>query len=363
MNREGRAYGFREKWLEPIRSHVEKMSASTTLLVVAGLLIFLYVLRPILLPFVLAGIIAYIFTPLVDWASQRWRVKRWIPALLVVLCLMSVAAVVIFLGGPPLMQEARSVAGDLKGTISALAHKLIGNRSFHMFGGNINADTIAQDVVSGLHNWMGSSQILGIMILAFTAIFGFILSWVLLGYFLIDAHRIASGLLWLVPPSHRPFVSRVWERLNPVLHRYFVGIALVVVYASCAAYIGLGLFLGLQHAIVLALLTGFLEIIPLIGPAASAVLAGLVAVQESKSSWGIITYIFYAAALRISIDEFFGPIVLGRAGRVRPVLVMFCFLAGGLLFGMIGVVLAVPTALTVKAVLAELYGDVNAEAK
>ena len=126
---------------------------------------------------------------------------------------------------------------------------------------------------------------------------------------------------------------------------------------STAAYIGLGLFLGLKHALVLALLTGFLEVIPLIGPAASAVIGGLVAVQEAASAGGIIAYIIYAAALRVSIDQFFGPIVLGRAGRIPPVLVIFCFLAGGLLFGIVGVVLAVPVALAVRITLNVLYEE------
>ncbi len=123
------------------------------------------------------------------------------------------------------------------------------------------------------------------------------------------------------------------------------------------AYIGLGLFLDLQHAVFLAIMTGFLEVIPVIGPAASAVIAGLVAVEEAKSSWGIIAYVIYAVILRVSIDEFFGPIVLGRAGRVPPVLVIFCFLSGGILFGIVGIVLAIPVALTVKATLNELYKE------
>jgi predicted PurR-regulated permease PerM len=115
------------------------------------------------------------------------------------------------------------------------------------------------------------------------------------------------------------------------------------------------MFLGLHHAVVLALVTGFLEVIPLVGPAAAAVIAGLVAVQEAKSTAGIIGYVIYAIALRISIDQFFGPIVLGRAGRIPPVLVIFCFLAGGLLFGVVGVVMAVPVALSIRTTLRVLY--------
>jgi predicted PurR-regulated permease PerM len=141
------------------------------------------------------------------------------------------------------------------------------------------------------------------------------------------------------------------------MRRYFLGVGLVVIYASTAAYIGLGLILHIHNALFLALMTGLLEIIPVIGPVASGTIAGLVAMGQAQSSWNIIEYIIYAVALRISIDEFFGPIVLGKAAYMRPVLVIFCFLAGGMLFGIVGVILAVPAALAVKAILGEVYEE------
>jgi hypothetical protein len=61
-------------------------------------------------------------------------------------------------------------------------------------------------------------------------------------------------------------VERIWKRLDPLLTRYFIGIIVVVVYSSTAAYIGLGLVLRLQQAPTLALTTGLLETIPMIGP-------------------------------------------------------------------------------------------------
>ena len=131
----------------------------------------------------------------------------------------------------------------------------------------------------------------------------------------------------------------------------------VIVYAGCAAYIGLGLFLRLRHAAFLAALTGLLEVLPVVGPALSAVIAGLVAIQEAKSVWSIVAYVIYASALRLSIDQLVGPLVLGNAARVHPTLVIFCFLAGGALFGIVGVILAVPFALTVKVALATIYGE------
>jgi predicted PurR-regulated permease PerM len=97
--------------------------------------------------------------------------------------------------------------------------------------------------------------------------------------------------------------------------------------------------------------------IPVIGPGAAAVIAGLVAVHNAAGIGAIIAYALYATALRIPIDQLFGPLALGTAARVHPVLVIFCFLSGALLFGVIGVIMAVPIALVVKVTLALLYDE------
>ena len=89
----------------------------------------------------------------------------------------------------------------------------------------------------------------------------------------------------------------------------------------------------------------------------SAVAAGLVAFLQAKSVWGILGFAIYLTAIRLSIDQMVGPLILGKAARVHPTLVIFCFLAGGALFGIVGVILAVPAALTVKVVLAGIYGE------
>ena len=335
----------------------QELRASATVIgVVVALTIFVYLIRDILLPFVFAGILAYVCTPLVDWLAVRTRWPRWLFAVTVLLVLMALTAIFGILGGPPLAREIARASGDLQGTVEALMRQFMGNGTFTLLGetiGDRSPDSVGAD---GVRSWFAARDSgIALAALSFAVLFGFILSWVLLGYLLIDARRVSEGLFWLVPPHHRAFVYRVWSDLNPVLRRYFVGVALVVLYASIVAYIGLGLILHIHHAVFLALLTGMLEVIPIVGPGASAIIAGLVAVHEAQSAWNIIAYVIYASALRISIDQFFGPLVLGKAAFIRPALVIFCFLAGGLLFGVVGVVLAVPVALTIKSSLAELY--------
>jgi predicted PurR-regulated permease PerM len=338
------------------------LSPNATLALAAGALVFLYLVRSILLPFVIGGIVAYVCTPLVDWVALRARIPRWLPALAVLLVLMGLSALIAWLGIPAMVRETIRVVEDLHGAVEGFVRALIGNHTLHLMGATINAASLATYIVESVRTWISTdTRIIDLAEWGVAGLFGLILVWVLLGYFLIDAPQVARGMLWLVPPVHRPFVLRVWTQLNPLLRRYFIGVALVVVYASIAAYIGLGLALGLHHAVFLAMLTGLLEVIPIVGPATAAVIAGLVAVSHAASAWDILAYIAYAVALRVSIDQFFGPIVLGRAARVRPVVVIFCFLSGGVLFGIVGVILAVPVALIIRVVLAIRYGEPHTE--
>ena len=353
-----------------IRDHLRKegrlestsATAGKAVACIVALIVFLYLLRTMLLPFVLAGIAAFICHYVVEWLRPRLPLSRTVIAVIVLVAALVLAAVVGWLAVPPLLSEGKQIVGNLPALLKSIAHKFIGDQTLQAFGGSVNAQQVADKAVAGVRRWFSQERhILMVAVYSFTGLFGFILTLVVFAFFLLDSGRIAHGLFWLVPPRYRPFAARVWDELEPILGRYFVGIALVVIYASVAAYVGLGLFLGLKHAVLLSLMTGFLEVIPLVGPAASAIIAGFVAVQEAAGTGAIIAYVLYAAALRISIDQFFGPLVLGRAGRIPPVLVMFCFLAGGLLFGMVGVILAVPTALTIRTVLHVLYDESRLE--
>ncbi|MDE2262040.1 MAG: AI-2E family transporter [Gammaproteobacteria bacterium] len=342
----------------------EQFSNLTTITVVVGLVVFLYLVKDILLPFAVAAIAAFVTTPLVDWLAARTRVPRWVYGLAVLFAIMGLGALLGLLGAPPLLRELQRIAGNLQGTVTGFLQVLLGNRAFNLMGRQVDATALGAMIAHEAQSWMArNGRILELGAIGVAGFFGGILTLVLLGYFLLDAHRIGRGLAWLIPPRYRVFTTRVGRDLEPVLRRYFIGVGLVVLYASTAAYIGLGLVLKIQHAVFLALITGLLELIPFVGPAASAVIAGLVAVQQASSGWSIIAYCIYATALRISIDQFFGPLVLGRAAYVPPVLVIFCFLAGGLLFGIVGVMLSVPAALSIRILLGVIYQEPDAGSK
>jgi predicted PurR-regulated permease PerM len=323
-----------------------------------ALAIFLYFIKLILLPFVLAGIVAYICTPILDWAEKRTRWPRLLFAVALFLVLCGVSVFVVVIAAERLADEARGIAADLQGMLENLTRQAMGEQPITLFGYTTNAHDFAEAALERVRDWVGQTDQIAVLTgYSLAAAMGAFLTIVLLFYFLVSGRQVARGLFWIVPPHRRPLAARIWARLDPLLLRYFIGVLGVVAYAAIAAYVGLGVILGIKHAVLLALLTGILETVPVIGPTAAAILAGLVSLRTATGIINIAEYAAYATALRLSIDQIVGPIVLGRAAHVHPVLIIFCFLAGGVVLGIPGVILAVPVALVVKSTLATIYGD------
>jgi predicted PurR-regulated permease PerM len=323
-----------------------------------ALALFVYLVGFIVLPFVIAGIIAYICTPLLDWLAGRTGLPRPLLAVLLFLLLVGLAGVTFALAGRHLVAEIGGTLTDLQGTLDHLLHRAADGEPIRLFGRPIDVNGLARTIGDRIHGWFGRADRL--MLVAgygFATLVGTFLTVVLLCYFLVSGKSVARGLFWLVPPSRRPLVAQIGRRLDPVLKRYFVGLFVIVIYAVIAAYIGLGLILGIDHAFLLALLTGILETIPIIGSTMAAIVAGLVSLHTATGLSSIFAFALYAVLLRLSIDQIVAPLVLGSAANVHPVLIIFCFLTGAALLGIPGVILAVPAALTVKAALTTLYGD------
>jgi predicted PurR-regulated permease PerM len=321
-------------------------------------IVFVYLVQSILLPFVLAGAIAYICTPLIDFAAKRASLPRAVWASLAFVAIVTAVVAFAWLVFPELSESTVTLVGHLQDIVNEMARQILGDRSVLLFGRPMNSSEIADAAIDQIRDWLAQDAHLGtIAATGAAALLGGVLTAVLLFYFLLTGPSIGRALLWLVPPSRRMLVAAVCATVDPLLKRYFLGMFIIVLYATTAAYFGLGLILGIRHALFLAIVTGCLEAIPLVGPLSAIVVASLAAMRAAHGPWDLFSYAVYATALRLSIDQLIGPLVLGTVVRVHPVLVIFCFLVGGTLFGIAGVILAIPIALVIRCVLAMFYRE------
>ena len=174
-------------------------------------------------------------------------------------------------------------------------------------------------------------------------------------FLLRDAPRLFQWFRRILPASQRNELIPLFAQVNTLLGRYVRGQMFLIGVMSTVTFVGLSI-LQLPFALLLALMTGVLEVIPIVGPITAGAIACLVALGH-PAPWGLsqIWYVAIVAAmytvLRHSEDYFVIPLVIGRIVKLHPAVVIFSLLTGGALYGLLGVLIAVPVAATLRLVL------------
>jgi len=212
-----------------------------------------------------------------------------------------------------------------------------------------------QDLLPSLDNeeeigeWVGRALRLTTGVFEFFA--GIVLLVVILFFYLHSGRRLMEGATALLPESRREEVRQGADRAWKTLGRFFRG-QIVVAFAD-GFFIGIGLLvLSVPLALPLAILTFFGGLFPIVGALVTGVIAILVALAH-----GGFTLALLVTGLVILVQQaetnLLAPLVLGHAIRVHPLLIILSITAGGLVLGVLGAFLAVPTVAVVKTVWLE----------
>lgn len=322
---------------------------------IAVIVVFLFFVREILLPFVIAAAIAFILTPLVDWIARRFRIRRWIGAVGIYIVAVGAFGLLGYWVGGLIIKDSLQIAHQFP----VLMQKILGAVSdgiSRLTGETIDVNGTAKIVTADIGSLFSGPEGLKLASYSMAAIFSVIMTLVLLIYLLISGRRLAAGAFWLVPPEYRAETDRLLRKVLPMLWRYFLGLVVIISYTTAVAWIAFTFVFHVPHAPVLSIAVGLMELIPVIGPAISFILIGLTAFQQT-SFLGMTGLGALAVALRLSIDQIVGPLVLGRASQLHPVVIIFAFLSGAALFGIIGLLLAVPFAASVKIAVMMYYSE------
>ena len=327
--------------------------------VVAVLVLVVFLLHRVLLPFVIAGGVSFVLDPLIRRAQPHLGNHRWIPATILYLVLLVAGAAFVWWVGRTLAADFAMLSQNGPRMIHDLAVQLVGPDGSSIFGKKYTADALVQQLQTSAAAVVSPQLALTGTTFGIGAILGVFLILVLTPYFMISGPSLVEGMVWLIPPERRDSGRRTLAAVVPALRRYFVGVAAVVTFTGVVAYLGFGLVFALPHAVLLSLAVGVLEIIPALGPFASMVLVALWSVQEHSLGTAALL-MGYAILLRLVIDNALGPLVLGRAAKLHPVAIIFSFICGASLFGVMGLLLAVPTAACVVIVLGHYYDEPTA---
>jgi len=135
-----------------------------------------------------------------------------------------------------------------------------------------------------------------------------------------------------------------------MLSRYVRGQLLLIVIMSTIAYSFLHYAIGMKYALVIAIASGFLEIIPVLGPIAATTIATLVGFAQFDLTKALIIIAFYTGARWLE-DYLIIPRVIGHAVELHPLVVIFAVLCGEVMAGALGMLIAIPVAASIKILL------------
>ena len=332
--------------------------SSTTKRVVVALfavaaLYIVYSASDIVRPFVWAGVLAFVLLPVVGLLERRLNLPRTVAAAIVFLGLLAA----IIGGARLLVPLAVDQLRDLQRTLPTL----VANAQ------NTLAETADQigleDLDALVVNFAGIGDLAGMVARsAVPFIVGLghflleLLVFLIATFFLLrDAPRLFQWFRRILPASQRNELMPLFAQVNTLLGRYVRGQMFLIGVMSTATFIGLSV-LQVPFVLLLAIMTGVLEVIPIVGPITAGAIACLVALGH-PAPWGL-SQIWYVAivavmytVLRHAEDYFVIPLVIGRIVKLHPAVVIFSLLTGGALYGLLGVLVAVPVAATLRLVL------------
>lgn len=318
----------------------------------------LHILSPVLLPFVVGLAVAYFLDPAVLWLG-RHKVNRTLATLLI-LTLFFGAIIVALAFIAPLVQsqviDFIRQAPEVFRTLQDLMVRLLARASQELSPENVeqlkaaagglagNALKFTGEFVTKL--WSGGLAFLNLLSLIF-------ISPIVAFYVLRDWDVIVAKVDGWLPREHAPTIRRLAGEADAMIAGYVRGVSTVCVVL--AGFYGAALTaVGLDFGLVIGLVAGLISFIPFVG----ATVGFIVGVGVAVVQFGEVTPVALTAGVfvlgQMLEGNFLTPKLVGDRIRLHPVWVIFALLAGGLLFGFVGVLLAVPVA-AVIGVLARFF--------
>jgi len=327
-------------------------------LIIASVLLTIVVLlqlRAILAPFLWAAVVAYLLVPVVNYLNVRGGLPRlWSIVLIYASVALLVVAGVRYLY-PPVVAEGTVFLEDIPRLEGALI-TLVGPRPL-----GIDIASVITQLVGATSGYSTDTRAAGhLLVNALETLVKLFLFLVTTLYLLMDSRRLRDTVCGAIPEPHRDELTALGRRIHQTWQQYIRGELLL--FAIMAVVTGVGLtILQVPGAIFLGLVSGALELLPLVGPWTAGAIAVSVSYFNGANPWNL-SQIAYAGAvalmyfvLRQMEDYLIIPHVLGRAVRLHPLVVLFAVAAGGVIGGLFGLIIAVPVAASFREIVLYLY--------
>ena len=316
----------------------------------------LWLARGIIGPFVVAAVLAYAFSPVVSAVEDKTHAPRALIIGVGYVLVLGVIALVAVVAAARAGEEIRYLSSGGRDVIATALRKIFGD-SVVVAGTTYNVTDIAAQIRGSLFGMIQTpSSAIQLAEQAVDIALQAILALIVTFYFLLDGRRFGLFALRFLDRSQRAEALRIAHRVHVVLGRWLRGQLLLIALVAIVLYVLLGPILHVPYALAIAIVSGVLEIIPLVGPIIAAALAGTVAFATRGTDTTILVLVVYLVLRQIE-DQVVMPLVIGRAVHLHPVVTIFAVLVGLSAWGILGGLLGVPVAAALNVTLHELYPE------
>lgn len=325
-----------------------------------GLAMLLHLLAPVLMPFALSAVLAYLGDPLADRLEARGMGRGL--AVTLVFCVFSLAgALLLVLTLPLLLEQLQLLSSRLRELLGWLLQTALPAARAYL--GVPAQDTTMESAKKVLsENWDTAGGVLmmvwqkvsssGMAMLAWLA--NVTLVPVVTFYLLRDWDVMIARLQSLLPRSVEARTVTIARECDDVLGAFALGQLMVMCCLGVVYAIGLWL-IGLDLALVLGLAAGLASIVPYLGFIVGIVAAGLAAFFQFDSWLPLVGVAAVFGVGQLLESLYLTPTLVGDKIGLHPVLVIFAIMAGGQLFGFLGILLALPAAAVLKVMVSHLH--------
>ncbi|OFW01390.1 MAG: hypothetical protein A3I61_18130 [Acidobacteria bacterium RIFCSPLOWO2_02_FULL_68_18] len=316
----------------------------------------LYLARSALLLVYISALVAIGLAPLVA-AIERLslhgsrRMPRWTAILIIYLCFLAILVGLGILVIPPLVSQARGLWAALPEMVQQAQQWLVER-------GLLSRDVSMLEALEQAP--VGGSDAVGALVTAIWGVvgglFGMVAIVILAFYLLLDADNLVRVFVRLFPREERPRVENACRRVSGKVSAWLGGQLLLAAIIGGTAALGLVL-MGVPYFYVLALIAGIGELVPIVGPLVAAVPAVAVGFTVSPAlAIGVAVFFFLQQQFE---NHVLVPKVMERQMGVSAASVIVALLIGGTLLGVVGAILAVPTAAILQVVFTELVPEAS----
>ncbi len=329
---------------------------------IALVLWILYLLKPVVLPFVGAFLIAYLFSPLVDYL-HRWKLPRWLAISLVFIGIGILLTLAIWYVVPLIWKQLMYSRDSIPAGIHWINATLLPwvSHTFNVEEMRIDTEQMSTIIMDYVQTNYSADSIQAMVLkvaqsgLNFIQIGGtVVLIPIIAFYFLLDWDRMLDSFRRLIPRPYEQSTMLIVQECHSVLGAFVKGQFLVmfllgVVYAS-----GLQL-IGLEVGLIIGMVAGLASIIPYLGFAVGIVAAIIATLFQFGMDWMQLILVVVVFMIGQAVEGYIlQPFLLGDKIGLSPVAVVFAVLAGAQLGGFIGMLIALPVAAVIVVLLKHL---------